>query len=91
MLLRFETARKGDIEHPRIWHAQQIHGTFYPMAQHKLVWTLTRRSPKHLREMGSTQSCRFGQFIETQITLDFRVHQLCNNPQARWRESTSMS
>jgi hypothetical protein len=46
--LRFEAASYGDIQHPNLGRSQHLLRTLNPVAQDKLVRTLTRRFAKHL-------------------------------------------
>ena len=64
VLLRFESARHGDIKNPHLGFAQHLLGTLYPLPQDKLVRALAGRLPKHLQEMRCAETCTLGHFVE---------------------------
>jgi hypothetical protein len=65
VLLRFEAASHGDIQHARLCLAKHLFRALYPLPQDKLVWALARRLAKHLGEMGRAQAGRLRHLFET--------------------------
>jgi hypothetical protein len=73
VLLRFETARHGDIKNPHLGLAQRLLCTLYPLPQDKLIRALAGRLPKHLQEMRCAEPCTLCHFVEGQLFFDLCV------------------
>lgn len=55
VLLCFEAARYGDVQHAHPGRAQHLFGALYPLAKDKLMWAFARRLAKYLREVSRAQ------------------------------------
>ena len=74
VLLGFESAGHRNIQHPPFSGAQDFLGMLHSMAEDKLMWALTGRLAKHLREVGYAQSHRFRHRFKSQVVVDLRIH-----------------
>src|SRR5215469_1039241 len=90
VLLRFESARHGDIKNPHLGFAQHLLGTLYPLAQDKLVRALACRVAKHFREMRGAEPHGLRKFAEAQLVFHLRVDELFHSPQAGGAEPASI-
>src|SRR5262249_57326827 len=89
VLLRFESARHGNIKNAYLVLTQHSFCALYLLAQDKFVRRLTCRLAKHSRKVSWAQGHGLRHFDEGQLVFHLRTAELLYRSQSRGTESTS--